>query len=154
MFDVNKDGIDHINVYSQGKTVLGVFLSNWYRYPIVLDDLGRFESVEGLWYYLSRLDDRLKRMSGFAAKSLGKSLPIKQMLPDSEFKSIIKQAIKTKVGGSPQYFSFVNSTLPFTHYYVFGGKQVDAGNKWIIEYLEELRGEFKEKLNKAIIKGL
>ena len=43
MFNVLNDGIDHINVYSQGKTFLGVFLSNWYRYPIILDDLGRFE---------------------------------------------------------------------------------------------------------------
>ena len=146
MFNVLNDGIDHINVYSQGKTVLGVYLSNWYRYPINLESFGRFESVEGLWYFLSTGDNRLKSMSGFAAKKLGKSLPRLVTLPDDQFKSIIKQAIKIKVAGGPQYFNFVNSTLPFTHYYVFNGKQVDAGHKWIIEYLEQLRTELKDNL--------
>lgn len=146
MFDPTKDGIDHINVYSQGKTVLGTFLSNWTRYPVILEDLGRFDSIEGLWYWLSTKDERLRSMSGFAAKKLGKSLSKVITLPDDEFKSIIKQAIKVKVTGGPQYFNFVDSTLPFTHYYVFNGKQVDAGHKWIIEYLEQLRTELKDNL--------
>ena len=148
MFNVLNDGIDHINVYSQGKTVLGVFLSNWTRYSMILEPLGRFESVEGLWYFLSTGDNRLKSMSGFAAKKLGKSLSKVITLPDDEFKSIIKQAIKVKVAGGPQYFNFVDSTLPFTHYYVFNGKQVDAGHKWIIEYLEQLRTELKDNLKR------
>ena len=146
MFDPTKDGIDHINVYSQGKTVLGTFLSNWTRYPVILEDLGRFDSIEGLWYWLSTKDERLRSMSGFAAKQLGKSLSKVVTLSDDEFKSIIKQAIKVKVAGGPQYFNFVDSTLPFTHYYVFNGKQVDAGHKWIIEYLEQLRTELKDNL--------
>jgi hypothetical protein len=146
MFDPNNDGIDHINIYSQGKTVLGVFLSNWYRYPINLESLGRFDSIEGLWYWLSTRDNRLKSMSGFAAKQLGRSLPKVVTLSDDEFKSIIKQAIKIKVAGGPQYFNFVDSTLPFSHYYVFNGKQIDAGHKWIIEYLEQLRTELKDNL--------
>lgn len=146
MFNPNNDGIDHINVYSQGKTTLGVFLSNWTKYPMILEPLGRFESVEGLWYFLSTGDNRLKTMSGFAAKQLGRSLPKVVTLPDDEFKSIIKQATKIKVAGGPQYFNFVDSVLPFTHYYVFNGKQVDAGHKWIIEYLEQLRTELKDNL--------
>jgi hypothetical protein len=146
MFNVLNDGIDHINVYSQGKTFLDAFLSNWYRYPIILDDLGRFESVEGLWYWLSTKDERLRNMSGFAAKKLGKLLPRLVTLPDDQFKSIIKQAIKIKVAGGPEYFNFVKSTLPFAHYYVFKGKQVDAGHTWIIEYLEQLRTELKDNL--------
>lgn len=148
MFNPNNDGIDHINVYSQGKTKLGVFLSNWYRYPMTLNEFGTFYSIEGLWYWLSTKDDRLKSMYGFAAKQLGKSLSRVVTLPDEEFKSIIKQAIKIKVAGGPQYFNFVQSVLPFTHYYVFGNKQVDAGHKWIIEYLEELRIELKQKLKR------
>lgn len=146
MFNPKNDGIDHINVYSQGKTLLGVFLSNWYRYPMILGDLGRFESVEGLWYWLTTRDERLRNMSGFAAKKLGKSLPNVVTLPNNEFKFIIKQAIKNKVAGGPQYFNFVNSTLPFSHYYVFNDKQVDADHKWIIEYLEELRTKLKSDL--------
>jgi hypothetical protein len=148
MFDPNNDGIDHINVYSQGKTMLGVFLSNWYRYHISLPELGDFSSIEGLWYYLSTKDERLRTVSGFSAKQLGRSLPVVSELSEDEFRSIIKQAIKIKVAG-PQFFNFINSTLPFAHYYMFGNKQVDAGHKWIIEYLEELRTELKEKLNRV-----
>ena len=146
MFNVLNDGIDHINVYSQGKTMLGVFLSNWTRYPIILDDLGRFESVEGLWYWLSTKNDRLKTMSGFAAKKLGRSLPRFVTIDDAMFKECIKVAIRKKVAGGPQYFNFVKSTLPFAHYYVFKGKQVDAGYIWIVEYLEQLRTELKDNL--------
>jgi hypothetical protein len=146
MFDPSKDGINHINVYSQGKTFLGTFLSNWYKYPVRLDNIGTFDSIEGLWYWLSTRDNRLKTMSGFAAKQLGRSLPKVVTLPDDEFKCTIKQAIKIKVAGGPQYTNFVDSTLPFAHYYMFNGKQVDAGHKWIIEYLEQLRTELKEAL--------
>ena len=154
MFDCNNDGRDHINVYSQGRTQLGVFLSNWYRYPMILGDLGRFESVEGLWYYLSRRDERLRNMSGYAAKRLGSSLPKVATLSDEMFKEIIKMALKKKVAGGPFYFQFVNSVLPFDHYYLFNTRQVDAENKWLIEYLEELRSELKNNLNKGSIKNL
>lgn len=152
MYDFNKDGIDHINIYSQAKTALGCFLSNWYRYTIVLDDLGRFVSIEGLWYYLTTRDERLRNMSGFAAKKLGKSLPKIVNIEDNIFQEYIKAAIKKKICGSPFHISFVESTLPFDHYYVFNGKQVDAGHKWIIDYITDLRQELKNDLNKGSIK--
>jgi hypothetical protein len=152
MYNSNNDGVDHINIYSQGRTVLGCFLSNWYRYPIVLGDLGRFESIEGLWYYISTRDERLRNMSGFAAKKLGKSLPKVVDISDDLFKECIKAAIKTKICGSPFHIQFVESVLPFDHYYVFSGKQVDAGHKWIVEYITHLRQQLKDDLNKGNIK--
>lgn len=49
------DGIDHINIYSKGKTALGINLSNFARTPFVLKDKFnneiRFSSVESWWYY-------------------------------------------------------------------------------------------------------
>lgn len=150
MFNVNNDGIDHINIYSQGKTRLGQFLSNWYRYPIILEDLGRFESIEGLWYYLLTGDDRLRNVSGFSAKQLGKSCPKLWNWEPEVFQEVITRAIKTKVCGSPFHFKFIGSTLPFDHYYVFNGKQVDAGHKWIVDYITKLRQELKDDLNKGI----
>lgn len=48
------DGIDHINVYSQGKTKLGRLLSNFANTPFEIPGLGRFQSVESYWYYGSR----------------------------------------------------------------------------------------------------
>lgn len=152
MYSYLKDGVDHINIYSQSKTILGVFLSNWFRYPINLADFGRFESIEGLWYYLKTNDERLRNMSGHAAKKLGSSLPVTKKYSDRDFQCIIKTAIRRKICGSPQHFAFVQSVLPFDHYYVFNGKQIDAGHEWIVEFITELRQELKDNLNKGCIK--
>lgn len=143
MFDPNNDGIDHINVYSQGRTSLGIFLSNWYKYPQVVEGFGTFYSIEGLWYYLSTGDDRLRTMYGYSAKSLSLKRTINR--PEDEFRSIIKNAIKDKVASSHMLQVFTSSSLPFTHYYVFGGKQVNGGSQWVISYLEDLRKELKNK---------
>jgi hypothetical protein len=48
----HKDGIDHINIYSRGKTEVGRQLSNFAHTPFTHKDYGYFNSVEGLWYYL------------------------------------------------------------------------------------------------------
>ena len=45
------DGIDHINVYSKGKTVLGRALSNFSYSRIRIPFLGTFLSVEAFWYW-------------------------------------------------------------------------------------------------------
>ena len=152
MYDFNRDGVDHINIYSQGKTSLGCFLSNWYRYPTDLGDLGRFESIEGLWYYITTRDERLRNMSGFAAKQLGKSLPKTVDIEKGLFQECIKAAIKKKICGSPFHIPFIESVLPFDHYYVFKGKQVDAGHKWIVDYITDLRQQLKDDLNRGSIK--
>jgi len=144
MFNLNNDGIDHINVYSQGNTELGRFLSNWYKYPQHVDDLGTFYSIEGLWYYLGCGDDRLKTLYGYSAKQLGRSLNRTINLSDDVFKSTIKGAIRHKIMSSHMLQTFISSKLPFTHYYVFNGKQVAGSSQWVIEYLEELRQELND----------
>ncbi len=101
-FKPENDGIDHINVYSLGKTNLGAKLSNFYKHTIVLtsDDIDaaierkghypertEFESIEGLWYWLqlynpSKPDNRgyntevneLCHLSFAKAKRHGKTL--------------------------------------------------------------------------------
>ncbi len=52
MIDYKKDGVDHINIYSKGKTSLGRFLSNFVQADIETED-GDFASVEGYWYWLT-----------------------------------------------------------------------------------------------------
>jgi hypothetical protein len=54
-------------------------------------------------------------------------------------KKKIKAAIRAKIANSPYAESFMNSTLPFSHYYVYNGVAKDAGYTWIIQYLSELR---------------
>lgn len=60
MYESVNDGVDHINIYSKGKTTLGRCLSNFANLGVdfALGDLeefadyGKFATLEGLWYYL------------------------------------------------------------------------------------------------------
>lgn len=149
-FIPQEDGITHINVYSKGRTALGLFLSNFTTFPLETED-GNFESVEGYWYWLSVSPDEprrdeLRRLSGFDAKKLGRELRGKtiDIWETPEFQEKIKKAIRYKVFTSSFRSVFAVSTLPLTHYYVFAdGKVHMAGGKWIIDYLEQLRTELK-----------
>jgi hypothetical protein len=115
IFDPKDDGITHINVYSKAKTELGKFLSNFSKCDLKTED-GDFQSVEGLWYFLQITD---------------------------EYK--FKDDLRSLSGKSANLKEFVESKLPFTHYYLMFGKQKfpDSKNDWVIEYLEEFRKECK-----------
>jgi hypothetical protein len=139
----NGDGIDHINVYSQGKTLLGRFLSNWTQCDLDMDEDGNFQSVEGYWYWLGTKDDRFRALYGYTAKKLGKEVPKTIHLPTEKFQERIKLAIRRKiVSVGSAYEDFKRSVLPFTHYYVYGGVVKEAGYVWITDFLEELRKEY------------
>lgn len=141
----NGDGIDHINVYSQGRTALGRFLSNWTKCDLDVIEDGKFQSVEGYWYWLRSKDDRLRSLYGYAAKKLGRDL--NRLVPNQPasvldvimFQNKIKGAIRQKIERSGIVSVFKGSKLPFTHYYVYNGTVREAGHEWIIDYLEELR---------------
>ncbi len=145
MPDPNRDGIDHINVYSQGLTWLGRFLSNFYEWPIQTDD-GSFKTVEGYWYYLSTWDDRLRTTNGWDSKKLGRELRGNDWIEDGSFKNKIRKAITIKVITNPQAVEFLKKTdLPFTHYYVFKGIIYAVPKaQWILDFLEFLRKDIKE----------
>ena len=147
MYNPEEDGITHINVYSKGKTWLGRRLSNFDWSPVDLED-GKFHSIEGYWYWLSsdhEDKDDLRHLYGYAAKMRGRELRGKDWIETEEFKEKIKRAITVKIN---QHFhiqkKLVESTLPFTHYYVFGDRVVlvEKG-KWILEHLEQLRTSLK-----------
>ena len=142
MNNPENDGITHINVYSKGKTELGRWLSNFAFTPVYLGNYGHFASIEGYWYWLTRQDERLRHLHGFAAKKLGRELPAVKEYEDGHFKDLIESAIEVKIDSYPdKQEEFFNNTLPLDHYYVFGDKVVDAGHRWIIDYLEEIRNE-------------
>ncbi len=145
-FNSSTDGIDHINIYSKGKTELGRFLSN-FSYSKIYTDHGSFNSIEGYWYYLltprfSFEAEKLKHLHGFKAKELGRKLTRGIDWEDSEeFKYFIKDAISQKIY---KYDTFTNllieSTLPLTHYYEYGDKVINVPEcKWILDHIESLR---------------
>jgi hypothetical protein len=139
MFTDQTDGIDHINIYSQGKTELGRFLSNFTRYPIETED-GPFQSIEGYWYWLSSNDDKLRELYGWQAKKYGREIKAKDWMDDEEFKRKICSAIKTKVESSKYLEQLQKCELPLDHYYVYGGKVIrPKEGRWIIDFIESLK---------------
>lgn len=141
------DGIDHINIYSKSLSELGRFLSNFANSPIITPD-GSFMSIEGYWYWLGARNESLRQLYGFNAKKRGKSLPRTHILAEAEFKQKIWEACWIKIHSNQLYLTqFVASTLPFTHYYSYGGKVIDAGFKWLVDMWEYFRTYIKNEYN-------
>lgn len=140
MIDPNKDGIDHINIYSKGKTELGRFLTNFSRTLIKTED-GYFSSVEGYWYWLSCPDERLRTVHGFEAKKLGRELGAKDWSNDITFKDKIKKAIDYKLKMHCEFKDELqNCRLPLKHYYVYGNKIIEPKDgQWILDHLESYK---------------
>lgn len=144
MFDPKEDGITHINIYSKGNTNLGRLLSNFAFTPFTHPAHGKFNSIEGYWFWLqaepSFYRETLRILSGPQAKSVGSKLINKYLQDTDWFQSLMKEAISAKCYDNYKIYKELKaSTLPFTHYYVYGNKKVDAGFKWLIDMWEERR---------------
>lgn len=159
------DGEDHINIYSKGKTRLGVMLSNMSEFGFTHPLYGRFPSVESFWYFnkfRSRSNWKKKKrdsvlfefrkLSGFGAKQRARELDPEIDTNDkfgglsNHFKDEIKEALRCKVFQIPMIAGLlINSELPFRHYYVFDENDYEpAEYSWIPDYFEKLRGEIKK----------
>lgn len=146
-FNPKQDGIDHINIYSKGKTNLGKFLSNFTYFPFECED-GQFNSIEGYWYWLGAFNcaerERLRNLFGFEAKKLGRLLIDENKSIDIEFKNKISSAIEFKIKSSNFLNDFINSTLPFAHYYVMMNKIIEPKDcEWILDFLNNLRTQLQ-----------
>lgn len=148
-----EDGITHINIYSKASTELGRFLTNFSYSPFYCED-GDFASIEAYWYWLGTDHpdkDKLRKLSGFKAKQLGRELKSLDWQDSSEFKRKICSAITEKIKNSSFVQEFIDSELPFCHYYNYGGKVVEPEDgKWVIEHIEELRNIMKGKEQASI----
>ena len=143
-----EDGTTHINVYSKGATLLGRLLSNFARTPVLLPEHGYFASIEGYWYWLQVRDDKLRHVSGWPAKKLGRSIRGSRLITTlpPDFQERIKIALRCKIQqhaalqkllrGTPQY-------MPFMHYYVYNGIAVDRTqeSQWMLDIFEQWRRE-------------
>lgn len=149
--DPSMDGINHINVYSKGKTRLGRLLTNLSDLPVYNPTYGRFRCGEGFWYYLStgcQYED-LRSLNGFEAKRYGRTLPKVWM---SNFQEEFKLSLKWKIENHAELRDlFYQSTLPFTHYYFYTSKKPDVvpkvivpkGCDWMMEFFETIRSNGK-----------
>lgn len=154
------DGITHINIYSKGKTDLGVVLSNFSHHPFCHVEHGLFASVEGYWYWLTRQEDELRHVYGFKAKELGRSLPeVKKWHPE-QFQNFVCQALDAKLESHPWILEELKkSHLPLEHYYArFYGDQLkvtEPGNsEWIIAHFEKVRVSLNPEADVSTIKRM
>ena len=148
-----EDGITHINTYTKGKTRLGRLLTNLADIPVTHPKYGMFRCAEGLWYYMRTgcKYENLRALTGFDAKKLGVTLEVVWM---DDFEEQFKIALRNKIQSHPELHElFINSTLPFEHYYFYGSnkpgiapKVIEPKNvKWLTEFFTELRGEWRTK---------
>lgn len=138
------DGVKHINIYSKGKTVLGRLLSNFAETPFECED-GKFQSVEGYWYWLSTKDDYLKELSGYKAKEYGRLIDAVEWPEEEIFKEKIKKAIRSKIDSHPRIQELLKeSKLPFKHYYVYANKihKVEKCD-WMLDEINKIRQELQ-----------
>lgn len=153
---VTGDGIDHINVWSKGRTELGRQLSNFAHTPFKHPVHGSFASMEAFWYWLGsgKKHDELRRLHGISAKNVGVKL-LMAAIPEDEFQKGICEGIRCKLAQNAGLrLQFAESTLPFRHYFVYGQKGEviveKAKHKWQMDFLEKLRDEYKAHFKKTL----
>lgn len=147
--EASQDGKTHINIYSKGRTVLGRTLSNFSHHQFHHDELGPFAGMEGLYYYLKtgKKNEGFRRLSGFAAKKLGKTLPRVEMDID-EFHRLLRIGCRCVYRDNPRIHELIldqvvenkGELLPFVHYYLAGNHAVvPKGNDWVVEEWDSIR---------------
>lgn len=139
------EGKNHFNIYSRSQTELGRFLSHFTHHPIETVD-GRFDSMEGYWYWLKYRDDTLRELSGYQAKEYGSNLAktaVQQLSTDSDyFRKSILAATSQKLLTMPDLLKLrlAYSRLPLIHAYVHQGKYTFQNSMdFIIEHINSLR---------------
>lgn len=134
------DGVTHINIYSHGLTDLGRKLSNFAHNPFTHPEFGRFESMEGYWYWLvtGRKHDLLRTKIAFDAKSYGRTKP---RVKDDDFERHVKEGLHCMLRDNPAvYDGLLKSTLPLTHYYSYTNTLKDnPGSLFLLKEFDLLR---------------
>lgn len=161
------DGVDHINIYSKGKTRLGVLASNFAHTPFKHPDYGHFASMEGFWYWLmlSKQFNDLRSLYGYRAKQYGiaKRAEAGAVIADtntSEFKIEIKKALLCKFQQHDEVRELLHeSTLPLIHYYFWGESPENyritypRSQIWITDYISLIRDYLNKKAHKVLVFG-
>lgn len=140
------DGIDHVNLYSKGKTVAGRVLTHMSNASVTIDGL-TFNQLEGYWYYRRILEVLARKPqgvplrvdsawvqvlqgapSGFEAKRHGRKYlslfgegePKTEMT--EEFRNHIREANKQRLEQNKFLLGMLLSTkdIPLAHYYFYG----------------------------------
>lgn len=145
MINPDNDGIDHINIYSRGKTQLGKMLSNWYPANVEIS-IGSFKTIEGVIFYLSSFNDFFRNADGYNCKKYGKDFDKGIRLPEDVFRKFIIDSMLDKVNKNDTLKCLLKeSNLPLKHYYNYSGKIIEVMNwQWQVDEWENIRKGLKE----------
>lgn len=150
IYDPEKDGIDHINIFSQGRTELGRLLSNFAHTKFTYPPFGSFNSAEGFyfWYLTGQKHDSFKYLHGSSAKTEGKKYKsdrIDKTGMTDEILEVLCTMLLNKVQCNPELQQMlIESTLPFVHYYEYNGNiSYPKGYDWICPTYDEIRNILK-----------
>lgn len=156
-FNAKTDGVNHINVYSKGKTELGRLLSNFAETMIKTTE-GDFPSVESWWYWIKMkninascliplFDENnlhtIRHKPGKAAKEYFRFLYKQDSVHSSPTKKQLKEIYKLKIEQYPSIKKLLlKNELPLTHYYIMFEKKVSADEyMWTVQLWDEIKKE-------------
>lgn len=146
VYEPNEDGITHINIYSRSRTELGKLLSNFAYSPFMHPEYGKFDSMEGYWYWIKTgmCHDILRTLHGIIAKRTGQKFKIVPFIHlNKTFDDVIAEGLMMKMLCNPEISNRLkNSTLPLVHYY-HGMCIEDEGSRRFAEMMELIRKELK-----------
>ncbi len=154
------EGIHYVNVYSKSNTTLGRLLSNFAATKITIDNQV-FESVESWWYFtkMTKINnaflvpvfseehlEEIKKKPGFLAKKYFRELFKEDSLQYNPSKKDLKKAYICKLEQHPQIKELLlENKLPFKHYYIMGGKKIEADEyKWTVDLWDEIKQEYEQ----------
>lgn len=145
-----EDGITHINVYSKARTLLGQKLSNFAHSPFNHPKYGKFESVEGFWYWIltGKVHEELKELFEYEAKKKGQEFETKFEIDNGVQPKLnrddiedIHEAIRCKLRENKDILKMlIHSDLPLVHYYCWYGKE----QSYKVDYFDDYYGTLKE----------
>lgn len=146
--DDSVDGEDHINIAERAHTQLGRFLDINAHTPFVHPDLGRFESVGGLWYFIKVVEgrDEFRYTYGRANRLRGRNRRLSQV---DGFATIIADATWVKILNNPNMAKKLQeSTLPFRNYFLYGALNTVRHTPeavWYCAVIEECRATLQDR---------
>lgn len=143
-FDPTEDGYTHLNAYSKGRTHLGRMLSNFAYSPFVFEPYGKFNSMEGFyyWFITGQQHEDLRKLHGSTAKAVGhKYKRVITSFTDEEL-CIIQDAMIAKIVQNEEILQGLKDcNLEIVHYYVMFGKVISLSDQhdWFTETLNMIR---------------
>lgn len=149
-----RDGVDHINSSAEGRTKLGRLLDTNAYAPFHHPDLGAFNSLSGLWYFITGVvsDEAFRDLHGTACQRRG-SVMEKRHVPG--LRGIIAEATFFKVTQHEKLGKLMAAnTLPFRCYFMRGegvsrSPRLQEIEHWYMPVLDEIGRVMREFHNEG-----